>query len=41
MTEKEKMFKGKIYDGQDEELLSLRYKAIAFLKCIMILLKKK
>ena len=27
MTEKEKMLKGKIYDGQDEELLSLRYKA--------------
>ena len=27
MTEKEKMLKGKIYDGQDEELLKLRLKA--------------
>lgn len=27
MTEKEKMLKGKIYDGQDEELLNLRLKA--------------
>jgi maltose O-acetyltransferase len=27
MIEKEKMLAGKIYDGQDEELLSLRFKA--------------